>query len=274
MAAMTQEISSKREAAIEQLLAIMRRLRDPEGGCPWDLRQDFDTIVPYTLEEAYEVADAIERGAYGELQAELGDLLFQVVFYARLAEERGLFDFRDVVEAICDKLVRRHPHVFGDAEAGDEREQARAWEAHKRAEREARTGAPTGLLHDIPAVLPALSRAFKLQRRAARAGLDWGDVEGVLEKLDEELAELRAARAGAVDERAVREEMGDLLFTCVNLARHLDIDPEQALREANRKFERRVAHIERALGEQGIGFEEADEALLDRLWESAKRAGS
>ena len=254
------------------LLEIMARLRDPDGGCPWDLAQDFASVAPYTIEEAYEVLDAIEQGEPAALCDELGDLLFQVVFHARMAEERGWFGFPDVVVAISDKLVRRHPHVFGDVQVADAGQQTLAWEAHKAAEREARGGAVrTGALDGVPLALPALSRAAKLQRRVARLGLDWPDWRGVLDKVREELAEIEAevARGG----EGLEGEIGDLLFACVNLARHLDVDAEAALRGANRKFERRVAWLEARLAEQGRRLQDADAGELNALWEAAKAEG-
>ncbi len=254
-------------AALRRLLNIMRRLRDPQSGCPWDRAQDFGTIAPYTLEEAYEVLDAIEREHYDDLCDELGDLLFQVVFHARMAEERDLFAFVDVANSISDKLERRHPHVFGDVEIADAETQTLAWEAHKQAERH--QSGRSGILAGVPRALPALTRAIKLQRRAARVGLDWTDCDGVMAKLQEELAELQAARAGN-DAGALRAEVGDLLFTCVNLARHLDIDAESALRDANAKFERRVDYIE---SKADLAVENLDAPALDRLWDAAKRAG-
>ncbi len=252
--------------ALQRLLEVMRRLRDPESGCPWDIAQNFRSIAAFTLEEAYEVVDAIERGRPAELCDELGDLLFQVVFHARMAEEQGEFDFAQVATAISDKLERRHPHVFGDTSIGDAKAQTLAWEAHKQAERhnQGRQGVLTG----IPLILPALSRAAKLQRRAARIGLDWPNVEGVRMKLAEELDEVEKARTdGSPDELAA--EIGDLLFTCVNLARHLEVDPEAALRGANARFEARVGYVESAQG----SAQQIDSIELDRLWEAAKRAG-
>jgi MazG family protein len=253
--------------AIERLLGIMARLRDPVRGCPWDLAQDFRSIAPHTIEEAYEVADAIERADFGALCEELGDLLFQVAFHARLADERGAFAFEDVVSAICDKLVRRHPHVFGDAVVADAADQTRAWERMKHEERTAR-GAQ-GALADVPAALPALSRAHKLGRRAADAGFDWPDAAGPRAKVDEELAELD--RAAVTGDSAAREaELGDLLFSVVNLARHLDVDPESALRRANDRFVRRYQYVELELARLGQPAPGASPALLERLWTAAK----
>jgi MazG family protein len=253
--------------AIERLLEIMARLRDPARGCPWDLEQDFRTIVPHTIEEAYEVADAVERDALPALKDELGDLLFQVVFLARLADERGDFAFEGVVDAICDKLVRRHPHVFGEAVIADAAEQTRAWERMKLEERSSR--GEEGVLADVPLGLPALTRARKLGSRAADAGFDWPDAAGPRAKIDEELAELDlAGRAG--DPRAQEAELGDLLFSIVNLARHWKIDPETALRRANDRFARRFRHVERELARLGQPAAGAPPDLLDRLWAAAK----
>ncbi len=257
---------------IATLLAVMRRLRDPEKGCPWDVEQTFETIAPYTIEEAYEVADAISRGSMEDLKEELGDLLLQVVFHARMAEEKGHFAFPDVVRAINDKMIFRHPHVFGaDHERGRVREDF--WERAKDAEkaRKATAGnrAQDSVLDDIPLALPALSRAEKLQKRAARAGYDWPDMEGVLDKLDEELAELReAVTQGRRDE--IENELGDILFTIVNLARHLKVDPEKALRKANDKFSRRFRLAESMARDGGDALEDLSAAELDILWKTAK----
>ncbi len=254
---------------VDDLLAIMQRLRDPQAGCPWDQRQTFATIAPHTIEEAYEVADAIERGDMGELCDELGDLLFQVAFYAQMAREMQEFAFADIVNAICEKMIRRHPHVFADAEYASEEELRTAWERHKEHERggDARDSALDG----VARALPALMRADKLQRRAARVGFDWNGVSGVVRKCREELLELEDALEQA-DGAAVREEIGDLLFACVNLARHAGADSEQALRAANDKFERRFRAIERLLSERGERVEEAGLEELDRLWDEVKRA--
>jgi ATP diphosphatase len=253
--------------AIERLLEIMDRLRDPARGCQWDREQEFRTIAPHTIEEAYEVADAIERGDLPALRDELGDLLFQVVFHSRLASERGAFRFDEVVDAICAKLVRRHPHVFGDAVVADAADQSRAWERMKREERSARGDA--GALADVPVALPALTRARKLGARAADAGFDWPDAAGPRAKVDEELAELDRAAAGG-EPQAREAELGDLLFSVVNLARHLQIDPEAALRGANERFVRRYRHVERDLERLGQAAGSAPPELLDRLWAAAK----
>ena len=253
--------------AIERLLAIVARLRDPERGCPWDLEQDFRSIAPHTLEEAYEVADAIEQGDFARLRDELGDLLFQVAFHAQIAGERGAFAFDDVVDAICDKLTRRHPHVFGDAVVADAARQSEAWERMKREERAARGEA--GALADVPVALPALTRARKLGARAAQAGFDWPDAAGPRAKVEEELAELDGALASSASARR-ESELGDLLFSVVNLARHLGVDPEAALRRANDRFARRYRHVELALERLGEAAESAPPELLDRLWTAAK----
>lgn len=259
---------SDRLDALEQLLAIMARLRDPADGCAWDLEQTFATIAPYTVEEAYEVADAIQRGDLADLRDELGDLLFQVVFHARMAEEQGAFAFNDVAAAIVDKMIRRHPHIFGDAGQRTSGEQVLAWEEVKAAERAAR--APkAGLLDDIPAALPGLTRAVKLSKRAAGVGFVWPTTEAVLDKLQEELDEFRAEVVSG-DRAALREELGDVLFVMANIARDLDIDPEDALREANAKFIRRFRHIEARLAEDGRTPDQSDLAEMDALWNEAR----
>ena len=258
------------EHPLFRLLSIMARLRDPAGGCPWDQEQTFSTIAPYTIEEAYEVADAIERGDMAELKDELGDLLLQVVYHARMAEEAGLFDFADVARAISDKMVRRHPHVFGVDEVRDSAGQSIRWEAIKAAERAGRSGGgPHGALDGVPVGLPALTRAAKLTRRAARVGFDWPSTAQVLDKLREETAELEAEIAAGELDKA-REELGDLLFVCANLARKLEVEPEAALRGANAKFARRFAHIEARLAEQGRSPEQSTLEEMDGLWDEAK----
>lgn len=258
-----------REHAILRLLEVMARLRDPEHGCPWDRAQTFETIAPYTIEEAYEVADAIERGDFEALQDELGDLLLQVVYHARMAEERGLFDFYDVAGAIADKMVRRHPHVFGDETVADAEAQSGAWEKHKQREREEK-GGTASVLDGIALGMPALSRALKLGKRVARVGFDWPDRNGPLDKIEEEFRELRAEVEGRRDPARLREEFGDLLFALVNLARHLRLDPEEALRHANAKFERRFRAVESKLAERGRRPQESDLAEMDALWEMVK----
>lgn len=258
---------------IDRLLGIMVALRDPEHGCPWDREQDFESIVAYTIEEAYEVADAISRGHMEDLRDELGDLLFQVVFHAHMGSERGAFDFDDVATAIGDKLERRHPHVFGDEKIGNAQAQSRAWEALKRAERAARQeDRAQSVLDAVHGGRPALQRATELQRAAASQGFDWPDSASVLPKLREELAELEAALARRDGHEQAVEELGDLLFTCVNLARHLDVDADTALRRASTKFETRFRRMEQCVVEQGKTLEEASLTELERLWDSAKRA--
>lgn len=256
------------ETGIAALLEVMRRLRDPASGCPWDRAQTFASIAPYTIEEAYEVADAIERADMGDLKAELGDLLLQVVYHARIAEESGAFDFHTVAAAIAAKMIDRHPHVFADRDPGKGADQqARDWEAVKAAERAAR--ARGGTLDDVALALPALTRAEKLQKRAARVGFDWPDAGPVLDKLTEEAAELVAAQA-AGDAAHVAEEYGDLLFVAVNLGRHLGVDPEVALRAANAKFVRRFEAVEAALAAQGRSPERASLAEMEAHWQAAK----
>jgi ATP diphosphatase len=259
--------------SIERLLWVMARLRDPDGGCPWDLQQDFASIAPYTIEEAYEVADAIARGDLEHLRDELGDLLLQVVYHAQMAKEAGRFDFEQVAAAIADKMVRRHPHVFGAAEVESARAQSHAWEAAKAAERAGKAeaaGGDHGILHDVPLALPALVRAAKLQRRAARVGFDWPDAAQVLDKLDEEIAELRTELEGHASAERLSDEIGDLLFATVNLARHLEVDGESALRQANAKFERRFRAIEEALRARGRRLEDASLDEMEALWQAAK----
>ncbi|MDB5451535.1 MAG: nucleoside triphosphate pyrophosphohydrolase [Caulobacteraceae bacterium] len=255
-------------APLDRLLEIMARLRDPVAGCPWDKEQTFATIAPYTIEEAYEVADAIERGDLDELKDELGDLLLQVVFHARIAQEMGAFDFADVARSIGDKMIRRHPHVFEDVRYRDVAEQTESWEQIKAGERAAKARSH-GLLGDIPAGLPALTRAVKLTKRAARVGFDWPSTREVFDKLREELGELEAELTDASPDR-IRDELGDVLFVVANLARKLDVEPEEALRHANAKFVRRFAHIERTLADQGRAPDQSDLAEMDQLWDQAK----
>ena len=263
------ETLARNAAATQAMLDVMAKLRDPDGGCPWDVEQNFRTIAPYTIEEAYEVADAIDREDMPALKEELGDLLFQVAFHARMAEELGAFDFAGVAQALADKMIERHPHVF--SEAGDGRsaeQQTVAWETLK-AEKRAAKGAPS-LLDDVAMALPALMRAEKLTKRAARINFDWPSSTEVLAKLDEELAELKAAEASG-DQDHIAEEMGDILFVMANLARKLKVDPEEALRRANAKFTRRFQYIERALAEAGrTGPQPLDD--MEALWLEAKRA--
>jgi ATP diphosphatase len=261
--------SSSADHPIFRLVEIMAKLRDPDGGCAWDLEQTFATIAPYTVEEAYEVADAIERRDLKDLREELGDLLLQVVFHARMAEEEGAFDFGDVANAISDKMVRRHPHVFGDADVRSSGEQTVAWEVIKQRERSEK--ARHGVLDDVPVGLPALTRAVKLNKRAARVGFVWPSVNEVLDKLDEEVAELKA-EVLAGDRDKARGELGDVLFVIANLARELDIEPEDALRATNAKFVRRFGYVEERLAERGKTPEQSDLAEMDALWNDAKAA--
>jgi ATP diphosphatase len=254
-----------------RLLDIMARLRHPETGCPWDLKQDFASLIPYTLEEAYEVAEAAERGDAGDLREELGDLLLQVVFHARIAEERGLFGFEDVAGAIADKLIRRHPHVFGGAVFETDAERHHFWEESKQAERREKGKAAAGALGEIPQGLPALMAAQKLQKRAARHGFDWPEVDPVFDKMREELDELEEAYVTG-DIEHIREEVGDLLFVVVNLARHFEVDAEAALRGSNRKFTRRFRYIEEQLAARGKTPAESDLSEMDALWNEAKRS--
>ena len=265
---------------IDDLLHLMARLRDPQTGCPWDLKQTYASIVPYTLEEAYEVADAIERADFEHLPGELGDLLFQVVYYSQLAQEEGRFEFAAVVDGITRKLIRRHPHVFvdgdlygaPDAPRLEEAAVKQRWEELKAEERAEKAAAPEqlSLLDDVPTALPALSRAAKLQKRAAQVGFDWPEALPVVDKVREELDEVLEAMSEN-DAGAIAEEIGDLLFVVTNLARHLKVDPEAALRAANGKFERRFRHIEQALREAGRPIENCSLEELDALWGEAKK---
>jgi ATP diphosphatase len=265
--------SPQAQTAIAALIALMARLRDPRNGCPWDLGQTFATIAPCTIEEAYEVADAIETGQPGKIRDELGDLLFQVIFHARMAEERGWFDFAAVARSIHDKLVRRHPHVFGGAVVSDTHELMRTWEEMKAQERaaaalEEEQGGRASVLADVPKALPALTRAAKLGRRASRVGFDWTEPSQVREKVLEELGEIDAASAPA----ELVDEMGDLLFCVANWSRHLHIDPEGALREANSKFEKRFRQMESLAASRGLKIETLSAPEWDALWREAKQA--
>jgi len=261
-------------SAIDDLLALMVRLRDPDTGCPWDRQQTLASIVPHTLEEAYEVADAIERNDPEAIRDELGDLLFQVVFYARIGQEQGHFDFNTIAQGVHDKLIRRHPHVFADQVVHDQATQRATWEAIKAEERSAKApdaSTPVSALADVPTGLPALTRAKKLQSRAARVGFDWNTPQPVVAKIREELAELEQAMgAEPADAEHVAEEMGDLLFACTNLSRHLGVDPEQALRAGNRKFERRFKGLEAVLTQAGETLEAVDFARLEAAYQIAK----
>ncbi len=261
--------------SIHRLLDIMALLRDPERGCPWDVEQTFATIAPHTIEEAYEVADAIERDDLDALKDELGDLLLQVVFHAQMAGELGAFRFDDVVDAICDKLVRRHPHVFGDTKIDDAAAQTRAWEQQKALERKAKaataSSAPESALDGVLGALPALTRALKLQKRAALVGFDWPDARSAFAKMTEESGELAAEMDTGADHERLEDELGDLLFTCVNVARKLDVTPETALRRANAKFERRFRTIEALLAEDaGRAPTDATPDEMEALWQRAK----
>ena len=261
------------QAPMRQLLHIMARLRDPESGCPWDKEQDFRSISPYTIEEAYEVADAIDRQDMADLLDELGDLLFQVVFHSRMAAEAGHFDFDDVATAICDKMIRRHPHVFGDEIVSDATQQTVAWEAIKVAERAQSAGGQlVDALGDIPVGMASLARALKLQRRAARVGFDWNEASQVLVKLREEIDELELAMAAGNGADRLEDEIGDLLFTVVNLARHVDIEPEAAARRSNRKFEARFRAMEAKALESGAMLVDLSQEQLEELWFAAKVA--
>jgi len=271
-------------SSIQRLLDIMARLRDPQRGCPWDLQQSFKTIAPYTVEEAYEVADAIEREDLPSLRDELGDLLFQVVFHSQMAKEQGAFDFDAVANAICDKMERRHPHVFGDASVADAEAQTVAWEEQKRRERAQKRTAreQVSVLDDVPVALPALTRANKLGKRAAQVGFEWSDVHGAIEKLDEEIAEFKAevrsnaclqadtTTEGQRQHERLAAELGDVLFCVVNVCRYLKIDPEQALKLTNASFERRFRYVERGLAREGKTPQEATLAEMDELWDEGK----
>ena len=259
---------------IERLLEVMARLRDRERGCPWDLEQDFASIAPYTIEEAYEVADAIARADMPALREELGDLLLQVVYHAQMAREAEQFDFDQVAEAIAEKMIERHPHVFGSAEVAGAQAQSLAWEETKAAERRRKAALrdePPSLLDDLPLALPALTLAQKLQKRAARGGFDWPAAAPVLDKIEEEIGELRAEIGSGAPPGRLEDELGDLLFALVNLARHLGLDAESALRGTNRKFERRFRAIEQALARDGRRVEETSLHQLEALWQQVKR---
>ena len=258
---------------LDRLLTIMAQLRDPESGCPWDIEQSFATIAPYTIEEAYEVADAIAREDHDDLRGELGDLLLQVVFHARMAEEADLFDFDAVAGAIADKMVDRHPHVFGDEAQRDKATQTVSWEAQKateRAEKAKQNGTQASVLADVALALPALMRAEKLQKRAARVGFDWTEPEPVFGKIIEEINELRAEFEVGSDHERLEDELGDVLFTVANLARFLKVDPEQALRRTNDKFSRRFKAIEQSLAAEGLHFDDVDLDEMERRWVAAK----
>ena len=260
---------------INDLLAVMSRLRDPKTGCPWDVEQTFETIAPYTIEEAYEVREAISNNDYDNLKDELGDLLLQIVFHSKIAEESKLFCFEDVVQNICTKMIERHPHVFADAKIETVNEQLESWEDIKAKERENRSESqsePLSALGGVSVAYPALLRAEKLQKRAARVGFDWKKIEPVLNKLDEEVSELNEVLNGNCDKLRLEEELGDILFTCVNIARHINVDPETALHKANKKFIQRFQHVETLLKEEiNKKPENADLADLEERWTRAKQ---
>ena len=254
----------------QRLLNIMRTLRDPERGCPWDKKQTFTSIVPHTLEEAYEVADAIESGDMAELEGELGDLLFQVVFYAQLGQEEALFDFESIAKAMSDKLIRRHPHVFSDMSLESDEAIKQNWEKLKQQERQSKNSKNTSLLDDLPKSFPALSLAQKIQKRVGRHGFDWPDLDGVIDKLEEEVAELKEA-IKSQDKDHIEEELGDVLFSCVNLSRHLKVDPEAALRKSCRKFEQRFRVLESLIDKDSLTVDSASLEQLEDAWQQAKR---
>ncbi|PSW04711.1 nucleoside triphosphate pyrophosphohydrolase [Photobacterium lipolyticum] len=263
-------MSNKQQAPIEQLIEIMATLRDPNQGCPWDRKQTFASIVPHTIEEAYEVADAIEQQDWNDVREELGDLLFQIIFYSQMGKEQGLFDFNDVVNGLNEKLTRRHPHVFGETDFADDAAINANWEAEKAKERDAK-GLDSSLLANIPLALPALSRADKIQKRCAKHGFDWDSVGPVVDKVKEELDEVMdEVIQVSVDHSKVEEEMGDLLFSVVNLSRHLQVKPEQALQRANKKFERRFREVEKNVLEQGRHIDECSLEMLDAEWDKVK----
>jgi MazG family protein len=267
---MTSSDGTSSATGIAPLLKVMARLRDPQKGCPWDREQSYPTIAPYTIEEAYEVADAIERSDFDALKAELGDLLFQVVFYAQMAKEEGRFDFDAVAHAAADKMERRHPHVFGNAKVESAAAQTVAWEAQKATERATAADGRASVLDDVARALPALTRAEKLQKRAARVGFDWPELSQVVAKIEEELGELRHEIAANGSPERLLDEVGDLLFACANLARKLAVDPETALRSTNAKFERRFRRIEDWLAADGKSPDQSTLDEMDGLWNRAK----
>lgn len=264
-------MGNKKSSQMEQLLVIMSQLRDPERGCPWDIKQSFDSIVPYTLEEAYEVADAIEKQNWLDVKEELGDLLFQVVFYSQMAKEQDLFDFDEVVAGICEKLTRRHPHVFADKQFASEAEVKANWEAEKAKER-ADKAVDNSILANVPLAMPALTRADKIQKRCAQFGFDWDSVAPVAEKVVEELDEVMDEyQQVTLDQNRIEEEMGDLLFSVVNLSRHLNVNPERALQKANKKFERRFRKVEKNVLEKGMEISNCSLEQLDQEWNIVKK---
>lgn len=269
------KLISKPEQPLEKLLWVMARLRDPNGGCPWDVEQTFATIVPHTIEEAYEVADAIEQEDWDAIPDEIGDLLFQVVFYAQMAKEEGRFDFHSIADGIAEKMIRRHPHVFGDADkVATADAQVSAWEALKAEERKDKGAIEQvkSALDGVAVALPALTRAFKLQKRAARVGFDWDDADGALAKIEEETAEVRAEVAAKASADRLEDEIGDLLFSCVNLARKVGVDPEQALRRGSTKFDRRFRAMETDITADGSAIKDMTLDDLDKRWNVVKAA--
>lgn len=259
---------------LQKLLQIMSDLRDPDNGCPWDIKQNFASIAAYTVEEAYEVSDAIERNNMTDLKNELGDLLFQVVFHAQMAAEQKQFDFTDVVNEINNKLIRRHPHVFGDNKVSDEKELNRQWEEHKKNERSEKTQLSASYLDGVASTMPALRWSEKLQKRAAHHGFDWDDIAPVFDKLNEEIGELKAEIVRQDNQQRIEDEMGDILFASVNLSRHLGVNPEQALRDSNRKFIGRFKIVEQLLREDNRQMEDCSVAELEDYWQKAKKQGS
>jgi ATP diphosphatase len=258
-------------SGIEKLKEIMSMLRDPEHGCPWDKEQTFETIVPYTIEEAYEVADAIEKGDMSDVKSELGDLLFQTVFYGQMATEQNVFNFDDIAETMAEKLIRRHPHVFGNSDFKNEAEIKANWEAEKAKERQQKDANQTSALDDIPTALPALSRAYKLQKRAASVGFDWPNIDGALDKVMEEINEVKVeVNSNNANAARIADELGDLYFALTNVVRHLKLKPEQVLHQANRKFERRFRAVEQKVVQQNNSITEMSLEQLDGIWEQVK----
>ena len=260
--------------SIEKLIDIMRALRDPKSGCPWDLEQDFQSLIPYTLEESYEVADAIERNDFDDIKSELGDLLFQIVFYSQLAKEQEAFEFKDVAQAISDKLIRRHPHVFADAIVKDAAEQTKEWEKIKQKEREEKAegnSSHLSILDDVSRTLPSLMRSEKLQKRAAKEGFDWPSINDVMVKVREEVSEVQQELdAKTQDKEKIEDEIGDLFFSCINLSRHAGLDAEQCVRKANLKFERRFRELEKTANNKGMQVNEINTDDLEKLWQEVK----
>ena len=260
--------------SIENLIEIMQSLRDPDKGCPWDLEQDFQSLIPYTIEEAYEVADAIEQNNVEDIKGELGDLLFQIIFYSQIAKEQSAFDFNDVAQAISEKLIRRHPHVFSDAKIKNSEEQTKEWEKIKQQERERKSIknlSELSILDDVSRALPSLMRSEKLQKRAAREGFDWPDINGVLIKVHEELGEVeQELDAQMQDKEKIEEEIGDLFFSCINLSRHAGLDAEQCVRKANLKFERLFRALEKIANNKGLQVNEINTGDLEKLWQEVK----